>query len=492
MKKILGSLVVAVALWAGTTAFIGTQIEKNLQQQINHTNNLYTEYGIQYKLNNYKKSFFTSKAEVEIKITDPMMLELLKESVKLPIILDYEVEHGPIFLKNGLSLGAVQIHKELALSSLLKDEAKKEFLTLLKDDIKITNDISISFNKNASYNIVSDAIKVDKDGQSFTMSPLSIKGNSNIETFKGDTHLNIPSLTFTENKTQNGIKIENLLMNINIEEFIENALMLGTIDVTADKLMIKDDENPPLSQVDIALKLQMKNEKDTPTSINSIMEGDIDFKDTKLPASFPQLKNLHAKVDVKSLGIKGMIEFQQASKEMQEAQKELFSNMGNKSSSKDFEAKFTAFQKIQEKMVDKIIHALNSLLIKDKSTISYAINIQTKDNKESKVSTDVHYIGDIEFKGKMEEVAMKVQEQALDLVNLNVNLTLNKEHVKSFPDAEKLNQQIQMGVKQGFVKETNENYLLNGYYKNRELIVNDNNLTSIILPFLMMATQAGH
>jgi len=490
MKKLLGSIIVIALLWAGTTAFIGSQMKNNLQEQINHTNSLYTDYGFQYKLNNYKKSFLESNVKVEIEITDPLMLELLKNSFKLPIILDYKIEHGPLFVENGLSFGAVKVHKELALSSLLQDKAKEEFLTLLKDDVLITNDMTVSFSKNASYHIFTDAIKIDKEGQSFSMTPLSIKGESNIETFKGTNQINISSLSFIENQTQNGIKLENLLMNINIDEFIEQSLMLGSIDIKADKLMIKDDENPALNEIDIALNLQMKNEKETETSVNSIMEGEIDFKNTQLPSSFPQLKNLHAKVDVKSLGIEGMIALQQASKEMQEAQRELFSNMGNKSSSKDFEAKFTAFQKVQEKMVDKIIHALNSLLIKDKSSVSYALDIQTKDNQKSKISTDIHYIGDIDFKGNMEELVMKVQEQMLDIVNLNVNINLNKEHVKSFPDAEKLNQQIQMGVEQGFVKETNESYLLDGYYKNRELIVNDNNLTSIILPFLMMATQA--
>jgi len=49
-----------------------------------------------------------------------------------------------------------------------------------------------------------------------------------------------------------------------------------------------------------------------------------------------------------------------------------------------------------------------------------------------------------------------------------------------------LKQQLQMGVAQGFIKENNDSYALNGYYKNKELIVNDNNLTSTILPLLMM------
>ena len=48
-----------------------------------------------------------------------------------------------------------------------------------------------------------------------------------------------------------------------------------------------------------------------------------------------------------------------------------------------------------------------------------------------------------------------------------------------------------MAVAQGFIKEVNGKYILNGHYKNQELIVNDNNLTATVLPLLMMATQGG-
>jgi hypothetical protein len=86
---------------------------------------------------------------------------------------------------------------------------------------------------------------------------------------------------------------------------------------------------------------------------------------------------------------------------------------------------------------------------------------------------------------------MKVQQEALNIANLDVNIALSDEHIKSLPNAEILRQQIQMGVAQGFVKKESGKYILNGYYKNRELMVNDNNLTATVLPLLMMATQGG-
>jgi len=77
------------------------------------------------------------------------------------------------------------------------------------------------------------------------------------------------------------------------------------------------------------------------------------------------------------------------------------------------------------------------------------------------------------------------------MISLNVDLGLDAEHLKGLPNAETLTQQIQMAVAQGFVKEENGKFILNGYYKNQELMVNDNNLTATVLPFLMMATKGG-
>jgi hypothetical protein len=491
MKKLLGSIILVIALWAGTTAFVGNSMQKNLQQQINYTNNLYTEYGIQYNIQHYKKSFLHSQVQIAINIIDPLLLELLKPSVKLPILLDYTIDHGPLFFKNGLSFGVAQVHKELFLSRLLKDDAKKEFLTVIKDDIKITNDITLSFKKNASYKLQSDAIKVDKDGKIFNMSPLNIQGQSNIETFKGKSTMHISSLLFKEKESQNGLEIENLTMNFNIDEFINQSFMLGLVKIHTDKLMIKDKNNPLLPEMNIALNLQMKNEKETEDAINSMVEGEIDFKNTTLPKPFPKLQQVHIKIDVKNLGLKGMLIFQDTAKEMQEAQTQLFSQITQPLSSKAFEEKFLAFQEVQKKMINKMILALNNLLIKDKSTLAYTLDIQTKDKKESKVSTEIKYVGDLEFKGNIEEVVLKIQEKIFDSINFDIKMKLNQEHIKTFPDVNILNQQIQMAVAQGFVKEVNGNYILEGYYKDKELIVNDNNLTATVLPFLMMANQVS-
>jgi hypothetical protein len=491
MKKIVSSIIAAVAIWAGTTAYVGSQMEKNLQNQIDNSNKLYASNGIAYKMNNYEKSFLNSKAEIEVNFTDPAILELIQGSIKLPMIVKYDIEHGPLFFKNGLGFGAAKAHQEILLSSLLTEEAKKEFLTLIKDDIMITSDMDISFTKNAAYTISTNEVNINDDGKSFHMTPLAMKGNHNLETYKGDAKLNIASLKFQEEGTQNGLTLQNLDLNIDIDEFIEKAFMLGTIDLSIENLTIKDDSDPQLENVNIATNLHIVTKKDSDTTISTKLDGDIDFKDTKLPVNLPNLKNIHAKMNMNHIGIEGMLEFQKASKEMQEAQSQIFTKMQSKPTEEELEKIFEEFGTLQQNMMGKIVHSLNTLLVKDKSLIEYGLKLETKDSKKSNANIKIGYTGDIKFDGSIEDIAIKVQQQALDLVNLDVKIGLDAEHIKSSPNAETLKMQIQMGVAQGFIKEENGKYILNGYYKNQELMVNDNNLTATILPFLMMATQGG-
>ena len=491
MKKIVTSIIAAAAVWAGTTAFIGSQMEENLQNQIDNSNKFNASNGIVYKINNYKKSFLNSQAEIEVNFTDPAVLELIGDSIKLPMVIKYDIEHGPLFLNNGLGFGAARTHQEIPLSSILTEEVKEEFLALVKDDIIITSDMQISFTKNASYSVSTNDVNINDDGKSFHMTPLTMKGNHNLETYKGDAKLNIASLKFQEEGTKNGLTVQDLDLNIDMDEFIEKALMLGTIDLSIKNLTIRDENDPQLENINIATNLHIVTKKDSDTTISTELNGDVDFKDTKLPEELPNLKNIHLKMNMEHIGIEGMLEFQKASKEMQEAQSKILTKIQSHPGEEELQKIFEEFGALQQDMMGKIVHSLNRLLIKDKSLIEYGLGIETKDDKKSNANIAIGYTGDIQFDGSLEEIAMKVQQQALNLVNLNVDIALDKEHVKTLPNAEMLKQQIEMGVAQGFVKEENGKYILNGYYKNQELMVNDNNLTATVLPFLMMASQGG-
>jgi len=486
MKKFLLILTSTIALWAFLTFIIGNQTQEELQNYINKSNKLYANNGIQLKLNNYKKSFFNSTAQIEIDFLDPSIIKLLEKEYKLPLKVNYSIEHGPLFFQNGLGVGLSKIHNELLLSSLFKEDAKKEFLSLVKGDINLKTEMALSFSKKLNYKMESDDVTVKKDKKTFYMSPFIVEGTSDIESFKGDGTIKIAKLELKEDNSNNGLELTNLLVDMKIDEIFNESLLFGDFKFSVDKMIVKDEMNQNFKEINIALDGTMSNKRVSKDTMNSYFTGAINLANTQLPKEFKELESVNISMKMKELGIEGMSEFQQVAQDMQKEQSNLIQKLQTQKP-EEMEATFKKLGDLEEKVVTKLIYTLNKLLIKDKTSISYGVNINTKDKQSSQAFLELGYTGDIEFKGKIEELIKKMKAHLLSLINLKVNISLNKKHLPLLP-IPMLKQQIQMGVAQGFVKENNSSYVLDGYYKNRELMVNDNNLTSTVLPLLMMLT----
>ena len=486
MKKFLLILTSTIALWAFLTFIIGNQTQEELQNYINKSNKLYANNGIQLKLKNYKKSFFNSTAEIEINFLDPKIVKVLKKEYALPLKMNYIIEHGPLFFQNGLGVGLSKIHNELLLSSLFKEDAKKEFLSLVKGDINLKTEMALSFSKKLNYKIESDEVTVKKDKKTLHISPLIVEGASNIESFKGEGTIKVAKLELKEDNSNNGIELTNLLVDMKIDEIFKESLLFGDFKFSVEKMIVKDEMNQNLKDINIALDGTMSNKRVSKDTMNSSFTGAINLANTQLPKEFKELESVNISMKMKELGVEGMSEFQQIAQDMQKEQNNLIHKLQTQKP-EEMKATFKELENLEEKVVTKLIYSLNKLLVKDKTTISYGININTKDKQTSEAFLEIGYAGDIEFKGKIEELIRKMKAQLFSLINLKVNISLNKKHLPLLP-IPMLKQQIQMGVAQGFVKENNSSYILDGYYKNRELMVNDNNLTSTVLPLLMMLT----
>jgi|GEM_PF-1216345 hypothetical protein len=490
MKKILGSLVVAIALWAGATAIIGNQTEHQVNGYIEKINTLYQQNGLNLKMTDYNRTFLNSTAVIELDITDSSAKELLSEVYTLPLKMNYTIEHGPIFFQNGLGFGLSKAHQKIALSSILRDEGKEEFLNLVHNkDVMIEGESVVSFFKKINSKILSDEIKIDENGTLLTIAPFIITNSLDLDTLQGDGHFILPMIFFKEKEDNRELHIENMVVDMQLDGFIEDILMLGKIDFSVDRLYLNDKNNTDIGEIDMATKFHLTTQKDSDTTMKTLFEGSVDLTNTNLPNTLPALKTLTGKINIEGLGIEGMVMFQKTAKEMETAQTALVAKMQEQPEQMD--EIFAEFGKIEEEMLTKIVYSLNTLLIKDKSVVKYEVIANTKEGNESQASIEIGYTGDMNFTGSFEEMSTKIQQDILKLFRVNVDMHVDANLLKGVPNTENLMQQIQMGVAQGLIKEENGQFILNGYYKNEELMVNDNNLTATILPFLMMATQGG-
>jgi hypothetical protein len=486
MRKFLTISFTILLLWAVSTFTIAHQAQEEFQNYIEKSNQLYVSKGLKLTLIDYQKSFLTSTAIMEIDLINPTTAKELEKEYILPLKIHYNIEHGPIFFKNGFGLGLSKMRSNIEMSKLLQPKIKENFLKLVKEDVIIKTEMVLSFSKKLEYTIKSNEIYVNYDRKNLTISPLIFTGVSNLQNFKGEGQFFISDMELKEENSSNSIHLTDILVDMKIHELIEKNILIGDFKFSVANLNIKENKNT-IKNINIALNGVMSSQRESETTMNNGFMVDIDFKDTKLPNTLKELQTIHIAMKMKDLGIKGVSELQKVVQTAQEEQSKLLEQLKTTPSQK-MQSLFSNFNEIQEKMLTHIIHSLNNLLIKDKTSILYTVNIDTKEGALSKAELEVGYTGEIEFKGTIEALREKIEAQILSLIRLNVNVELNKKHLTLLP-LPMLELQLQMGVSQGFIKENNTSYRLNGYYKDKELIINDNNLTSTVLPFLMMLTS---
>ena len=344
--------------------------------------------------------------------------------------------------------------------------------------------MSVSFAKTLHYTLESDEVRVNKDKKTFYLSPLHFQGVSNLETFTGNGTLKIAKLDIKEDNSNNGVELKSITLKMKIDEIFKESLLFGDFKFSVANILIHDELNPKFKTIDISLDGEMLNRRVSQNSMDSNFKGTIHLANTQLEDPFKELESIQIEMKMKELGIEGMFEFQNTAQTIQKEQSKLIQKLQTQKP-EEMQATLKELDKIEEKILTELIHALNHLLIKDKTSIAYSVGIDTKDKQSSQAFLEVGYTGDMDFKGSIEELIEKIRVQLLSLIRLKVDVSLNKKHLSLLP-VPMLKQQLQMGVAQGFLKENNSSYSLNGYYKNRELMVNDNNLTSTVLPLLIM------
>lgn len=486
MKKIIYIIIALLSIYGVSTYFIGEKTKEELKSYIEKSNRIYADSGVELKLLEYNKSFFNSTAQIQIDMIDPNIQKILQEDYIFPLKLNYQIENGPIFFKNGLSVGLSKIENRVAISSILKEDSKKEFLKLVKDDINIKTDISLAFNKKLNYSIESDSVTIHDNNKILSMTPLKMVGTSDIEKFNGDGKVEILKIELKDDNSTNGLELDNIVLDFNIKEIFKETLLFGDFKFSLGKILIKDNHNPNLKNIDLSINGGMSNKRVQKSMMDSDFNINLNLANTKLEDNFKNLNNIKITANMKNIGVDGMYQFQNIAQSIQNERIELIKSIENDKSQKIRET-FVKLNSLNEKMVKEIIPTLNKLLVKDKTSISYSFNIDTKDKESTQATIKIKYTGNIDFNNSIEKITKDIQKELLSIVAFDVDIDLNKKHLPLLP-VPMLKEQLQMGVAQGFIRENNSSYRLKGSYKNRELMVNDNNLTSTILPLILMLT----
>lgn len=482
MKKLLTAVLLIPAIWLGSTAFIGSKTQNEFNKNIVKINKLYAQHGVEFNITDYKKTFFDSVATLRINIVNKELKDSISKlyDLQFPINTEYHIEHGPILFQNGFDFGLSKISQNIEINSLFNKEMKEQFTK----KSQITSQTVVSFSQIANYNVKGESIEMVKGKQKINIEPFTINGKTDIKNFLGKTKIVIPKISVIEDDKMLMIKSLNVDMDMN--ELLLDSLTMGTIDFGAKKVHLSDKENGALEFVPT---VHIISKRDTEKTFSSKAEMTIDLNDTTAKKSLSDLDKIVLTIDVQGVGTEGMKQYQESIEKIQKKQAEIVIDLQKNPSNK--EENYQKLAEVQQELGTALFSSLKDMLFKDKTLLSYSFKVETKDKKESQGEVLLGYTGDIDFTQTSKQIQQKIGADLFNLFKLKVDIKLNENHIKALPNGNELLTQLQNPMSQSMVKYQNENYIIKGHLQNRELIVNDENLTNTVLPLLQMLTQAS-
>jgi len=482
MKRILGSLALIIVLWLGSTAVIGNKTKSELDRGIEKSNKEYAKHGIELNILEYEQSFFTSGLKLEVKILDKELEKMITDNYGLifPLISQYDIEHGPLFFKNGLGVGLSRVYQELEISSLFRKEIQEKF----SKKSMIASKSVVSFSKIADYSILSEAIEIKDENSKIDISPFEIRGETHLDTLVGETQIVLPLFSFLENEKK--LMIESMQIDVKIDDSLSPSLAMGDIDLSIKKLYISDKEN---GEIELYPTLSIVSKKDSDKTFGSNIEMQIDVGKSTTQKSLAEIEKLFFNIKMDGIGIKGMEKYQTITKKMEQKQATIMIDI--QKNPENQEENYAKLVKLQEEMSAGILDTLKDMIFKNKSAISYSFMGQTKDKKDSHGDISLKYIGDINFSKTAQEISQEINTNLFNLFELEIDINVDEKHISTLPDGDEFLKQLQAPMTQTMVNHQNQKYIIKGHLKNQELILNDNNLTNTVLPLLKMLTQMG-
>ena len=477
VTKIIGSLVAVLALWLGGTAYISSNTQSHLDAYVKKTNSLYAANGMEMRVENFEKGFFASNVEVKIDFTNPEMRAIVSKTLKLPIKMNYSIENGPLFFKNGLGFGASRIQNSVNIADYYVDSgAIKKYL---KNDVVFTSNTSIDFSNNANFEGSSNKIVIDLEGKDLEISPLRISGQMDVKTFKGTMNMKVDSIS-----TEDGdefFKANNISMDAELKKVFDNGFYLGNFVLDIGNVATKGKDLPfSLENAKVNMLVDINQNRDETVNIDFKIKGDAGS--SKLPEAYAFLKQGEVSYGLHGMKLEGVLAFQDFTKKIQAQQQDILSRLQSPTTGElDMEV-YAELEKMQTKTSEEMMVLMAEALKKDASSLSFETNMLDKNNKKSTLSMNMGYVGDIVLPKDAKALEATFKKELLNLITLDFDVNLEKDYIANLPKQlqQSLASQLQMGTMFGIVKENNNSYSFDVNYKPKALMINGENRTEML------------
>jgi Bacterial protein of unknown function (DUF945) len=203
MKKILGTLLGLALVYVGICFSLGFVAESSIKEQLEHHNNHSGQLnGVRFQLKSFSRGIFGSEMDVDVQFTGTdAALNLLKMSS------NSKIQHGPILLLNGFSLGTYAAQSTLVINTA-DEETNAKIKSIFGDSIGLFH-FNVGFTKSYTGDWTLSAIDLKENGAQFKIekSVISFAGDfKESQSPKMSAEINIGAASFKDATTE--IKME--------------------------------------------------------------------------------------------------------------------------------------------------------------------------------------------------------------------------------------------------------------------------------------------
>ena len=468
-KVIIATLAGSAALWLGGTAYISSSTQPQLNNYVTKANSLYQANGMNLSVENFDKGFFSSTAKMKIDFTDSPFKEALAKTLKLPIVVDYKIENGPLFFKEGLGVGASRITTHLNLEDYVVD--KEAFRKLFKEGVEVTSNSSVDFAKNASFVAKTNKILLNVEGDEVKISPVNIEGDMNIETFQGQMKMLVDAITTESGK--GFFNAKDVALDADIKKFYDNGFYLGDFVFSFGSIDMKGEQLPfELKNAKVVLDMNIDENDDKTIDMNFKLDANVG--ESKLPMEYASLGEVALSYALNGAKLEGLLALQDYMKTLQAKQQDIMERLISPTTGELDKDVYAELENMQRDMQDKMTVLGAGLLKKDKTNLDLKIKMTDKKAKSSDLKLNVTYVGDENLPTSATALKAKFTKELLHLLAIDFDVELEKAYIKNLPPQfqQELAAQLQMGAMFGAVKENNNSYTLDLKYKKEQLMIN--------------------
>lgn len=491
MKKFILVAVLVIAGWFGATAYISANVSSETDAYIKRINQLSEPQGIHYDAE-VVSGFFTSKVDLKISLDEERLgkaiVDVYAKMIKLPIVQSYEVEHGPLFFRDGFGVGLAKMNNTLNIKELFTEEVLNE-VGEISEEFVLYSTILLDFEKRMQMDLHSNAIDLQEDDMQLEMAPLVGSGTFDYETLLGEMKIVLPKIRFVQG-TDTEVVLNEFKLDADINDIFEGKYYLGDFCVTLGEASIKTPLQP--DTLKFSIDTQMNYKRDDETFLKLMLAMTMDIKEGA--------KSLNMPVDPKKLwfsmaleGLNG--ELLKQAESLNQRQSEMTDRMYAMMLEKeqmDQEAILQEVMDAQDAYMTAVADTIKAFFIKDRTKISFGLGIAEDDTTQSQIDFSTTYVGQ-PLTGSLEDLVAYLQTNLLEYISLETNAALHESHLvlAQQVDPVQIKQTFDMSVEQGMMGYENGSYLINVDYKPKTLKVNGKDMTQEVLPAFEMMLQGA-